>query len=69
MIATDGARPRTAEVADRLLTTREVSVIVNLSCSTLSRMRKRGDGPRCHWLTPNSPRYRRSDVDLWVELR
>jgi len=52
---------------ERLLTTKEVSAIVRLSCSTLSRLRQRGEGPPCLWITPSSPRYRQSDISRWMD--
>jgi predicted DNA-binding transcriptional regulator AlpA len=49
------------------LTTREVSEWVRVSCATLSRWRRDGHGPRVTWLAPGVPRYKRSDVERWLE--
>jgi predicted DNA-binding transcriptional regulator AlpA len=49
-----------------LLTSREVAVALKVSKSTLCRWRQTGLGPRVTWLSPTCPRYRRSDVDVWL---
>lgn len=50
-----------------LLTSREVAVALQVSPSTLCRWRQTGLGPRVTWLSPTCPRYRRTDVEVWLE--
>jgi len=50
-----------------LLTSREVAVALKVSASTLCRWRQTGSGPRVTWLSPTCPRYRRTDVEVWLE--
>src|SRR5215217_8255705 len=49
-----------------LLTTAEVSALLKVNRSTLSRWRSAGAGPRVTWLTANIPRYKRDDVIEWL---
>jgi len=49
-----------------LLTSREVAGVLKVSKSTLCRWRQTGLGPRVTWLSPTCPRYRSSDVDVWL---
>lgn len=59
-----------AEVGDTLpvlWTSREVADALKVTPSTLCRWRATGKGPRVYWLSPDSPRYRRSDVLAWLE--
>ena len=49
-----------------LLTTAEVSALLRVNRSTLSRWRSAGAGPRVTWLTANIPRYQRDDVIEWI---
>ena len=58
------------EIADALpilWTSREVAEALKVTPSTLCRWRATGKGPRVYWLSPDSPRYRRSDVLSWLE--
>jgi predicted site-specific integrase-resolvase len=45
-----------------LMTTAEVASLLRVDCSTLSRWRSSGSGPRVTWLSSSSPRYQRNDV-------
>ena len=49
-----------------LLTTAEVSALLRVNRSTLSRWRSSGAGPRVTWLTANIPRYQRDHVIEWI---
>src|SRR5829696_8015004 len=57
-----------------LWTTAEVSALLKVNRSTLSRWRSAGAGPRrsagagprVTWLTANIPRYQRDDVIEWI---
>ena len=49
-----------------LLTTAEVSALLRVNRSTLSRWRSAGAGPRVTWLTANIPRYQRDHVIEWI---
>jgi predicted DNA-binding transcriptional regulator AlpA len=49
-----------------LLTTAEVSALLRVNRSTLSRWRSAGAGPRVTWLTANIPRYQRDDIIEWL---
>jgi predicted DNA-binding transcriptional regulator AlpA len=50
-----------------LLTSEEVAEWMRVAPSTLCRWRQTGRGPRVIWLSPSCPRYRRSDVETWLE--
>lgn len=52
-----------------LLTTIEASQYVRLTKLTLARMRVTGEGPPYYKLGERSVRYRRSDLDAWLESR
>ena len=45
-----------------LMTRREVADLLRVSEASLSRWARSGTGPRCLWLSPTVPRYRRDDV-------
>lgn len=49
------------------LTSEEVALWMRVSPSTLCRWRQIGHGPRVTWLSKTCPRYRRSDVEAWLE--
>lgn len=55
------------DAIDEILTSREVASWIRVSESTLCRWRQRGHGPRVFWVTPTRPRYRRPDVELWLD--
>lgn len=50
-----------------LLTRKEVAEKLKVSQSTLGNWAKTGEGPPVVWLTPNVPRYLRSDVEAYIE--
>ena len=50
-----------------MLTTGEVATWIRVSQSTLCRWRQQHIGPRVTWLSPTCPRYRRDDVEKWLE--
>lgn len=52
---------------DALLTTDEVASWLRVSPSTLCRWRQSGSGPRVLWLARAVPRYRRDDVQRWLD--
>jgi len=54
---------------ESLLTPNDVAEILGVSVGTLAQWRHRGHGPRFYSLTGQAVRYRRSDVDEWVESR
>jgi hypothetical protein len=45
-----------------LMTRREVAGVLRVSQACLCRWARAGVGPRCLWLSPTVPRYRREDV-------
>lgn len=49
-----------------LLTRREVAALLRVSEASLSRWARVGSGPRCLWLSPTVPRYRREDVLVFL---
>lgn len=55
------------EAVEEILTSSEVARWIRVSESTLCRWRQQGLGPRVTWMAPTCPRYRRSDVELWLE--
>lgn len=50
-----------------LMTRREVAGLLRVSQACLCRWARAGDGPRCLWLSPTVPRYRREDVLAFLE--
>lgn len=56
-------------VDDPLLKDTEVEELTGIPCGTLRwwRHKANGDGPKWFRLGPKAIRYRRSDVDAWVE--
>ena len=50
-----------------LMTSDEVAEWIRVSPSTLCRWRQTGQGPRVLWLSATCPRYRRCDVEAWME--
>jgi predicted DNA-binding transcriptional regulator AlpA len=50
-----------------MLTSKEVSRLLNVAPSTLCRWRQTGKGPRVYWLGTGSPRYREDDILEWLE--
>ncbi|MEX0428037.1 helix-turn-helix transcriptional regulator [Nocardioides sp. DS6] len=45
----------------------EVAQWLRVSQATLCRWRQSGCGPRVTWMSRTCPRYRRSDVESWLE--
>lgn len=64
-IATD----RSAPVADRILSPKQVSEQLTLSVSTLWRMRQRGELPEPIRLSPGRVGWRQSTINNWLETR
>jgi len=58
---------RTATLVPKMLTSKEVATMLNISISTLCRWRAVGKGPRVYWLSPDVPRYCEADVLAWLE--
>lgn len=58
----------TPTVIDRLLTSKEVAALLQVSQSTLCRWREHHDGPP--WVNLGGiPRYRANDLERWTESR
>ncbi|MEU4451668.1 helix-turn-helix domain-containing protein [Nocardioides sp. NPDC023903] len=66
-LAVAGSTDDPNDVLPILWTSREVAEALKVTPSTLCRWRATGKGPRVYWLSPDSPRYRRSDVLAWLE--
>jgi hypothetical protein len=49
------------------LMSEEVAQWLRVSQATLCRWRQSGCGPRVTWMSRSCPRYRRSDVESWLE--
>ncbi|WP_368773170.1 helix-turn-helix transcriptional regulator [Tateyamaria sp. Alg231-49] len=52
---------------DDLLTPAAAASLVGVSVSTFKRMRLRGDGPQALQVTSRTFRYRRAEVEAWLE--
>lgn len=52
---------------DTLLTAVEVADVLGVSTQTLAYWRSRREGPRSFKMGPRSVRYRRSDLDAWLQ--
>lgn len=58
----------TTPTLDRLLTSKEVAALLQVSASTLCRWREHHDGPP--WINLGGiPRYRTHDLERWTESR
>ncbi|MEQ5837456.1 AlpA family phage regulatory protein [Marinobacter sp. NFXS9] len=55
------------ESSDSLMTLREVSGIVKLSRTSIYRKEKTGDFPRAIRLGARALRWRKSDIQGWIE--
>ncbi len=55
--------------SQQLLRQKEVAKILNLSPRTLEAWRHRGGGPRYLLLTPRCVRYKKSDLNQFMEER
>ncbi len=54
---------------DALLLTAEVAFLLGLSPRTLEALRLKGGGPPFVAVTPKAVRYRRCDLEAWIEAR
>lgn len=63
--STTGA-PTITTRGDALMTTDEVAGWLRVSPATLCRWRQCGSGPPALWLARGVPRYRRDDVQQWL---
>ena len=63
-----GGRP-IPEHPDVLLFTIEAAFLLGLSLRTLEALRLRGGGPLFVKVTPRAVRYRRCDIDAFIEAR
>lgn len=54
---------------DALLLTPEVAFLLGLSPRTLEALRLRGGGPPFVAVTPKAIRYRRRDLEAWIDAR
>jgi predicted DNA-binding transcriptional regulator AlpA len=52
-----------------LLTTRQAAEYLNYEIRTLEAWRFRGGGPRFVRVSPKSVRYRKADLEVWIEER
>lgn len=52
-----------------LLTEAETARLIGFSTRTLQKWRMIGEGPRFVRVTARAVRYRRSDIDEWIESR
>lgn len=52
--------------ADPLLTTEQAASKLGVSPRTVRRMRKRGDGPPFIMFSTRTHRYRKVDIDAWM---
>jgi|GEM_PF-1822317 excisionase family DNA binding protein len=53
---------------DEFLTERELADLLKVTVGTVRRWRREGTGPPVLW-AGGRPRYRRADVDAWLERR
>ena len=63
-----GGRP-IPEHRDALLYTVEAAFLTGLSRRTMESLRLRGGGPPYLQITPRAIRYRRRDLDKWLDAR
>ena len=68
LIEGTGAKPD-AVSPDTLLTTGAAAVLLGLSPRTLESLRVRGGGPSYFQVTPRAVRYRRGDLEAWLQAR
>lgn len=55
------------KIKESLLTTQQVAEIIGISPDTIARYRRQGNGPKYLRLGNNLIRYRRSDVEEWLD--
>lgn len=66
--ASSAAAPEdSATSGAEFLMSEEVALWLRVSQATLCRWRQSGCGPRVTWMSRTCPRYRRSDVESWLE--
>ena len=63
-----GGRP-IPQHPDALIYTVEAAFLLGLSPRTLEALRLRGGGPPYIQVTPKAVRYRRRDLDAWLDAR
>jgi predicted DNA-binding transcriptional regulator AlpA len=54
---------------DELLTARQVAAMLSVSLATFKRIRQRGEGPPSIRVGKRAIRYRRRDVERWLQRR
>lgn len=54
---------------ESLLDDNDLAALCKVQPSTVKRWRRKRTGPPVVWLNAISPRYRRSDVEAWLESR
>ena len=59
----------TTTTDDHLLTLTETAEVLQISPQTLYRWRSHGEGPVGYRLLGGGVRYRRTDVDAWVQTQ
>jgi excisionase family DNA binding protein len=64
----NGCRQRSLRIksVDEYLTEAEVAELLKVSVGTVRRWRREGIGPPVLW-AGGRPRYRRADVDAWLQ--
>jgi excisionase family DNA binding protein len=50
-----------------LMTEQELAAYCRVNLETVRRWRREGIGPPVLWAGPRRPRYRRAEVDEWLE--
>ena len=55
-------------MSERLMTEQEVADYLAVHIATVRRLRRSGQGPPVVWVGRH-PRYRRSEVDAWLDQR
>ncbi len=66
---THRTRTHTTQAGPGLLTTRQVARMFGLSFRAVEEWRRRGRGPKFLQLTSRVVRYRREDVERWLQGR
>lgn len=54
---------------DHLINTRQAATVLGLSARTLEHYRTSGGGPNFIQVSPRCVRYRRADLDAWIDGR
>lgn len=50
-----------------IMTRAEVAELLRVSTKTLCRWSVDGEGPRCTYLTPSTPRYMKGDLETYLK--